>query len=194
MINIIWAVLIIVGIAVGVFTGRTEAVNEAIMNSAGTSVAMAGSLIGIYCLWLGMLKIAESAGLVQAIARRLEGVLAFLFKGIRRGSAAMGYISLNIVANMLGMGNAATPFGLKAMAELQEMNKDKKTASDAMCMFLIINTSSLQLLPLTIIGMRSAAGSGNPAEIVLPALIATSITTIVGIVAAKICERLGAKK
>lgn len=189
MINTIWGFLIIVGIIVGIATGKTEAVNDAIMNSAGTSVTMAFSLIGIYCLWLGILKIAEAAGIVEMMARKLRKILAFLFKGVSRGSDAMGYISLNIVANMLGMGNAATPFGLKAMDELQKLNKNKKVASDAMCMLLIINTSSVQLLPLTLIGLRSAAGSANPAEITLTSLIATAVTTAVGIIAAKICER-----
>lgn len=185
MINKIWAFMIIVGITVSFFNGNLEAVNDAVIESASTSVTMVISFIGIYCLWLGVLRIAEKAGLVESIARALKRPLSALFRGV--SGAALGYISLNIVANMLGMGNAATPFGLKAMDELQKQNAKKDTASDAMCMLLIVNTSSVQLLPLTLIGIRAAAGSLNPAEITIPALIATICTTVAGIVFAKLC-------
>jgi len=189
MINYIWAGLIVIGLVVGTLTGRLEQVSSAVMDSAKTSAELCLSLIGIYALWLGILNIADKSGMVKSISKKLEGVLCALFRGIRRGSEAMGYISLNLVANMLGMGNAATPFGLKAMAELQKLNPNKKVATNAMCMLLIVNASSVQLLPLTIIGLRSAAGSVNPAEITLPALIATAVTTATGIIIAKICER-----
>ena len=189
MINYIWAGLIVIGLIVGVCTGRLEQVSGAVMDSAKTSAELCLSLIGIYALWLGILNIADKSGMVKSISKKLEGVICALFRGVKRGSEALGYISLNLVANMLGMGNAATPFGLKAMAELQKLNPDKKVATDAMCMLLIVNASSVQILPLTIIGLRSAAGSANPAEITLPALIATVITTATSILLAKICER-----
>ena len=186
MINYIWAFLIVVGTLVGIATGKAEAVSAAAIDGAKDAALLCISLIGTYALWLGVLNIAKDAGLIAAIARRMRVVIKRLFPGVPKDSAASGYITLNIVANMLGMGNAATPFGLKAMKELQELNAHKHRATDAMCMLLIINASSVQLMPLTVIALRSAAASTAPGEIVLTALIATSITTIVGIAAAAI--------
>ena len=169
-------------------------VSDAAMNSAKDSITLCFSLVGVYALWMGILKIAQESGMVQGIAKKCEGLICKLFRGVKRGSEALGYISLNLVANMLGMGNAATPFGLKAMAELQKTNPNKKVASNAMCMLLIVNASSLQLLPLTIIGLRSAAGAENPSDITLTALIATTVTTVVAIIVAKLCERSSIRK
>lgn len=194
MINYIWAALIVIGFVVGVATGNLEAVSDAAMNSAKDSVTLCFSLVGVYALWMGILKIAQESGMVQGIAKKCERLICRLFQGVKRGSEALGYISLNLVANMLGMGNAATPFGLKAMAELQKMNPDKKVASNAMCMLLIINASSVQLLPLTIIGLRSAAGAVNPADITITALVATTVTTLTAIIIAKLCEKSSMRK
>ena len=191
MINYIWAFLIAVGTVVGIATGNAAAVSDAAINGAKDAGLLCISLIGAYALWLGVLNIARDAGLVSAIARRMRRVIAWLFRGIPRDSEASGYITMNIVANMLGMGNAATPFGLKAMKALQDMNDKKDRATDAMCMLLIVNASSVQLLPLTVIALRSAAGSAAPGEIVMTALLATSVTTIVGIAAGKILGGIG---
>lgn len=191
MVNYIWAFLIVVGTVVGLLSGNAQAVSEAAINGAKEAALLCVSLIGAYALWLGVLNIANEAGLVTSLARKMRGIIRRLFPGVPEG-AASGYITLNIVANMLGMGNAATPFGLKAMKELQALNPDKQRASDAMCMLLIINASSVQLLPLTVIALRSAAGSAAPAEIVLSALLATTVTTTVGIIAGKIFQ--GKKK
>ena len=190
MVNYIWAFLIVVGTVVGVATGKAEAVSQAAVEGAKEAALLCISLIGAYALWLGVLNIGKEAGLVDAIARRMRGVIRRLFPGVPESGAASGFITLNIVANMLGMGNAATPFGLKAMKELQAINPSKARATDAMCMFLVINASSVQLLPLTVIALRSAAGSAAPAEIVVTALLATTVTTTVGIAAAKIMRRL----
>jgi len=186
MINYIWAFLIAIGTVVGIATGNAAAVSDAAINGAKDAGLLCISLIGAYALWLGVLNIAKDAGLIAAVARRMRRVIGWLFRGIPKDSEASGYITMNIVANMLGMGNAATPFGLKAMKALQALNKQKERATDAMCMLLIINASSVQLLPLTVIALRSAAGSTAPAEIVLTALLATSVTTAVGIAAGKI--------
>lgn len=154
MIKVIWGGLILVGIAVGIGTGRVEELSQTILGSAKDAAELALSMIGIYCLWMGLLRIAEKSGMIQAIARGSERLICKLFTGIRRGSEAVSLITLNLVANMLGMGNAATPFGLRAMAALQEQNPHKRRASDDMCLFIVINTASVQLLPLTIIAVR----------------------------------------
>lgn len=191
MINYIWAFLIVIGTVVGVATGNAQEVENAAIEGAKEAALLCISLVGAYALWLGILNVAKEAGLVESLARRMRRVIRALFPDVPTGSEASGFITLNIVANMLGMGNAATPFGLKAMKALQELNPVKERASDSMCMLLIVNASSVQLLPLTVIALRSAAGSSAPAEIVLTALIATAITTAVGITAGKILQRTG---
>ncbi|WP_330605762.1 nucleoside recognition domain-containing protein [Guopingia tenuis] len=190
----IWGGLILVGIAVGIGTGRVEELSQTILGSAKDAAELALSMIGIYCLWMGLLRIAEKSGMIQAIARGSERLICKLFTGIRRGSEAVSLITLNLVANMLGMGNAATPFGLRAMAALQEQNPDKRRASDDMCLFIVINTASVQLLPLTIIAVRAAAGSSNPADIVLTAFLATLATAVFGVIGAKLCAGIGRRK
>ena len=194
MIKVIWGGLILVGIAVGIGTGRVEELSQTILGSAKDAAELALSMIGIYCLWRGLLRIAEKSGMIQAIARGSERLICKLFTGIRRGSEAVSLITLNLVANMLGMGNAATPFGLRAMAALQEQNPDKRRASDDMCLFIVINTASVQLLPLTIIAVRAAAGSSNPADIVLTAFLATLATAVFGVIGAKLCAGIGRRK
>lgn len=186
MMKYIWAGLITGAVLLGLVTGEIEAVSTAAMNGAGEAAKLAISLVGTYALWLGMLNILEKAGAVTAIAKRSERIILWLFKGIRKG-AATAYITLNLVANMLGMGSAATPFGLKAMEELKKQSTDGDRASHNMCLFLIVNTASVQLLPLSIIAVRAAAGSANPADIVIPALLATLGTAIFGIILAKLC-------
>lgn len=189
MINYIWAFLIVVGTVVGIASGNAQAVSDAAVDGAKEAALLCISLIGAYALWLGVLNIAKNAGIVSALAKRMRKLIGWLFSDIKKNSKATGYITLNIVANMLGMGNAATPFGLKAMKALQEENPNKGLATHSMCMLLVINASSVQIIPLTVIALRSAADSTAPAEIVLTAFLATSITTIVGITAAKIFKR-----
>ena len=189
MLNFIWAGLIVIGVIVGIATGRVDALSAAMLNSAKESAAMVLSLLGIYMFWMGILNIAKEAGLVQKLAKKMERVLGALFPEVPAGSRASGYISLNIVANMLGMGNAATPFGLSAMKELDELNRHRKIASNAMCMLLCINAASVQLLPLTLIAIRGSYGSAAPADIVLPSLLNTAITAVIAIVLAKIMEK-----
>ena len=189
MLNFIWAGMIVIGVIVGIATGRVDALSTAMLNSAKESAAMVLSLLGIYMFWMGILNIAKEAGLVQKLAKKMERVLGALFPEVPAGSRASGYISLNIVANMLGMGNAATPFGLSAMKELDELNRHRKIASNAMCMLLCINAASVQLLPLTLIAIRGSYGSAAPADIVLPSLLNTAITAVIAILLAKIMEK-----
>jgi spore maturation protein A len=164
--------------------------NDGIVAYAGTAVTIAIGLIGIMALWLGVMKVAEEAGLVQTLARGLKPVMTRLFPDVPAEHPAMGAMILNIAANMLGLANAATPLGLKAMEELNKLNKKAGMATDAMCTFLVINTSSVQVIPATAIAIRAAAGSANPTEIIVPVLIATSCATIAGIVSVKLLQRL----
>jgi len=189
LVNAVWIFLILIGLAAGFATGRTEAVTEAAFENARYAAELCFGLIGIYALWLGLMRVADKSGLVKALSRRMAPLMRLLFPGIPPGSPAIGSIAMNMIANMLGLGNAATPLGIKAMKELQAVNGQKDTATDAMCMFLVINTSSVQLIPATVIALRSAAGSANPGEITGTALVATICTTITGIAAALILKR-----
>lgn len=194
MLNYVWFGLIVLSVITAMLTdlaaGNTEkisAVSDAAISSAETAVELSIGLIGIMALWLGMMKIAEESGLVEAIAKIVKPVTIRLFPNVPPDHPAMGSIVLNMAANVLGLGNAATPLGLKAMQELQELNPRPDTATDAMCMFLAINTSSVQLiLPATVIGLMGTSAS----EIFLPTILATSLSTAAAIVAAKIFARM----
>ena len=190
MIAYIWVALITAGTVCGIALGNGQAVSDAVMNSAGTSAALCLGMLGTYMLWMGIMNIAKDSGLIEKFSRAMQKPLGAIFKGVKKGSAAMGYIAMNIAANMLGMGNAATPFGLKAMQELQSQNKEKHLPSDDMCTFLILNTASVQLIPLSVIAVRAAAGSKDPSEIVVAAFLATLITAIAGLIGARIFSRV----
>ena len=185
MINVIWAVLLISGFVVGAITGNIEGVTNAAIDSAKMAVQLALGLIGVMGLWLGVMRVAEDSGLIRGLSRLLKPIMVLLFPDIPPEHPAMGSMIMNISANLLGLGNAATPFGLKAMKELQTLNHDKDTATNSMITFLAINTSSVTLIPATTIGILSAAGATNPTEIIGPTIMATTISTIVAIIAAK---------
>jgi len=189
MVNGIWVLLILIGLVVSVFNGKLEAVTQSALDNAKYAVELCLGFIGIYALWLGLMKVAQESGLVSKIAEKSQRIMRLLFTGIPLRNPALGAVTMNIIANMLGLGNAATPLGIKAMKELQKLNPRKDTATDAMCMFLAINTSSVQLIPTTVIALRSAAGSSNPTEIIGTALIATICSTAVAIIAVKIMQR-----
>ena len=174
MINYIWYALIAIGIITGFATGNVQGITDAAISNAKTAVELSLGLIGVMALWLGIMKIAEDAGLVKKLSIALKPVMTRLFPDVPGDHPAMGAILMNISANVFGLGDAATPFGLKAMKELQSLNADEETATDAMCTFLAINTSSVTLIPATIIAYRAAADSANPAEIgqqLLPLLL-----------------------
>lgn len=163
---------------------------EGAIRHAKIAVEIALGLIGIMALWLGVMKIAEQSGIIKKIAQGLRPVLARLFPDVPVDHPAMGAVVMNIAANMLGLANAATPLGLKAMEELNKLNKKLGTATDAMCTFLVINTSNVQLIPATVIAVRAAAGSSNPTEILGAVIVATTISTVVGVVVVKLLARL----
>ncbi len=187
MLNYIWCGIILISVVIGTFTGKIDAVTEAAISSAETAVELSLGLIGIMALWLGMMNIAERSGLVELIAKLVRPITVWLFPDVPPDHPAIGSIVLNMAANMLGLGNAATPLGLKAMQELQELNPQKDRATDAMCTFLAINTSSIQLiLPATVVGLMGVKAS----QIFLPTIAATLMSTIAAIIAVKILSQM----
>ncbi len=183
MLNLIWLFLILGGIAVAAGNGRIDLVTETFFTAANEGVKVCLELIGLMTLWMGMLEVARQAGLIRILARLMQPVTVLLFPDIPPQHPALGAIIMNISANILGLGNAATPFGLKAMQELQKLNPWPDTASNAMCTFLALNTSCVILVPATIIGVRVAAGSANATEIVAATIFATGFSMFVVVLA-----------
>lgn len=190
MLNTVWLVLIVGSVAVALFTGNVKEVVNSVTESAGSAFKLALGFTGVMALWLGLMKIAEESGLVNHFTTLLSPLMRRLFPSIPDGHPAMAAMAMNIVANMFGLNNAATPLGIKAMKDLEQINPHKGTATDEMCMFLAINTSSVQLIPAGPIAFMAAGGSSDPTAIVLPALIATFVSTAVGITAARFLSRL----
>jgi spore maturation protein A len=182
MINTVWFVLMFTGLVVAALTGRVEEITGAVFASAEKAVAVGISLLSIMTFWFGMMKVVEESGLLDRMFRLMRPVARLLFPRLPDGHPATRSILMNMSANVLGMGSAATPFGLKAMQELQELNNDKETASDEMCTFLLVNTSSITLVPMTVVALRAASGSLNPAEIIGTTIIATCCSTVVAVV------------
>ncbi|PKM43605.1 MAG: spore maturation protein [Firmicutes bacterium HGW-Firmicutes-8] len=191
MVNIIWVSMILIGIIVAAINGNIDAVTTAALTGAQTAVDFALGLIAIMAFWLGIMKVAEEAGMIRLLSRLMKPLTAFLFPSVPRDHPAMGAIIMNISANVLGLGNAATPMGLIAMKELQKLNRsDPKTASDAMCTFLALNTSCITIIPATIIGIRIKAGSVNPTEIVGTTIFATAWAMLVAVVLDRVMRRV----
>lgn len=219
MLNYIWAAMILIGILYGAFTGNIEAVSNAALDSAGEAVDLCLTMAGVTALWVGLMEVAKNAGLIASMTRGISPFVSFLFPKIPKNHPAREYISTNIIANLLGLGWAATPAGLKAMEKLQELNEeecaknraaaggkagaeqkrekiwknragfDPKVASNEMCTFLILNISSLQLIPVNMIAYRSQYGSAVPTAIVAPAIAATFVSTAAAVVYCKWMDR-----
>ena len=181
MIHLIWLLMIVFGILVAGWQGNIEVINQAVFEGAKTGVTLSFGLISVLTLWLGLMKIAEEAGLLNALGNLLRPVVRFLFPSVPPGHPAEGYILSNLTANLFGLGNAATPMGLAAMKELQSLNPQKETATPAMCTLLALNTSGLTLIPTTMIGIRMTYQSANPTEIIGTTLAATFISTIAAV-------------
>ncbi|HAU1152248.1 TPA: nucleoside recognition protein [Legionella pneumophila] len=190
MLNLIWLGMILVSVVVGIIEGRIDDVVRAVTDSAKLGFELAISLAGIMTLWLGIMSVATESGLVSILGKILKPVLKRLFPDIPVEHPAMGAMVMNIAANMLGLANAATPFGLQAMKELQSLNQNLKVATNSMCTFLAINTSSVQLIPATAIAFLAANGSTNPSSVIFTSLIATTVSTLVAIVAVKQLAKL----
>jgi len=188
--NYIWGILILGGVLLAAINGRMAESTQALIEAAKSSVELAIGLIGLMAFWLGLMRLAEEAGLVQRISRLLRPVLRPLFPDIPKDDPALGNIVANLTANTLGLGNSATALGLKAMTELQRLNPVKNLASNSMVTFLAMNDSCITLVPATVIALRSSAGSANPTEIIGAVILATAIGFTVAIVAAKTLQLL----
>ena len=188
--NYIFYFLIVSSIIFGVINHRTQDVVNAILSGADLSVKIAFSLIGIMAFWLGIMRIAEKSGLVKILAKLINPITKRLFNELPEDNPAVGNVALSFSANALGLTNAATPIGLRVMEELQTQNKDKKSASNSMCLFLAMNTAGFQIIPATVIAILVAVGSKNPTEIILPTMIVTSTAFISAIIVAKILQKL----
>lgn len=186
MLNYLWSGMIIFSIIIAAFNGGMDAITQSALGSSKSAVELAFGMSGIVAMWMGIMRIAENAGMIEGLSKRMKPILNFLFPDIPDGHPAQKYIATNMIANFLGLGWAATPPGLKAMEELQKLNKVKDTASHAMCMFLIINISSVQVISINIISYRLAHGSTNPTEIIGPSILATAFSTLVAIIYGKI--------
>ena len=189
MLNYIWASMILIGIFVGMITGSLDSVGQSALDSATEAITVAIAMLGIMSLWTGLMKIAENSGLIDSLTNSMGFILKYLFPKFKKGSLVLKYISTNIIANILGLGWAATPAGLKAMEEMQKLNPNPERATKEMCMFLIINMSSLQLVTISVIAFRSQYGSNSPSEIIGPGILVTFISSIFAIIFAKIMER-----
>ena len=201
MLNYIWGGMIVIGILYGSLTGRMNAVTAAALDSSREAVTLCITMIGVMALWMGLMEIAEKAGLIDKWTRAISPFVSFLFPEIPKEHPARKYISTNIIANVLGLGWACTPAGLKAMEALADLEAQrgnpqyleagrKRTASKEMCIFLILNISSLQLIPVNMIAYRSQYGSANPAVIIAPAILATAVSTLTAVVYCKIKDKM----
>ena len=210
MLNILWGAMMLIGITYGAMTGRMGEITDAALSSAKEAVVLCITMAGIVAMWMGVMEIARSSGMIEKMTEKMKPLLRFLFPNLPRDHPAMEYISANIIANFLGLGWGATPFGLKAMEKLAELEEERRqengqeadinsrgklrilprgTASNEMCTFLILNISSLQLIPVNIIAYRSQYGSTNPAGIVGPGIVATLLSTVVAVVFCKMKDR-----
>ena len=200
MLNYLWGFMILAGLGAGIVTGQVEAVSNASIDSAGEAVNMAVTMLGIMSMWTGLIEVARQAGLLDRMTRGLRPVLSFLFPRIPQEHRVNEYLTANILANILGLGWAATPAGLKAMEDLAQLeekrrqtgylkNVPKDTASNEMCTFLILNISSLQLIPVNMIAYRSQYGSASPAAVVGPAVLATLVSTFAAVIFCRVMDR-----
>jgi spore maturation protein A len=189
MLNYIWFGLMAIALVVAAFNGTADAVTRGAVESAAAAVQIAIGLVGIMALWLGIMRIAEAAGLVALLGRLLRPLMRWLFPEVPAGHPAAGSLVLAVAANVLGLNNAATPLGIKAMEELQELNTEKDSASNAQVTFMAITTSGVQLIPATMIGVLAAAGAVSPTAIIGPSLVATALGTVAAVLAAKLLQR-----
>jgi len=189
--GVIWTLLVVASLVVAAATGRVADLTGAAAESAGKAVTVSLGLVGIMTLWLGLMRVAEEAGLVALLARAVRPVLRRLFPEVPPDHPAMGSMIMNMAANLLGLANAATPFGVKAMQELETLNPAKGTASDAQALFCAINTASLQLIPATVIALRAGAGSRAPHEIISATLLASACGVLVAVTVSKLLARAG---
>jgi spore maturation protein A len=193
VINIVWLLLVGSGILIAAVNGTLDSVSSEIVQSCKSAVEFVIGLTGLLMLWSGLMQVASASGLTESIAKAISPIVRFLFPSIPRRHPALSYISLAMSSNILGLGNASTPLGIKAIEELQKLNPRKDTASDAMCTLLAITTSSITVVPTTVIAMRGLTGSANPADILITTLIATTCSTAAALIADSLFRRASAK-
>ncbi len=194
MLNILWPIFIIISFAYAIFSGNVDKLNESIFSSTSESVNLCISLLGTICLWNGIMQIANKTSIIDRLTNLLKPVMNFLFPELKQEKEIQKEISLNVIANILGLGNAATPLGLKAMKSMQKKNPKKDTLTNSMITFIVLNTASLQIIPTTVIAIRSSMNSKNPTSIVFPVWIATICAAIAGITATKLFIKLTERK
>ena len=192
MLNIVWPIFIIISFSYAIFSGNLENLNSSVFDSVNDAINLTISLLGTMCLWSGIMQIANKTSAIDKLTKILKPLIRIIFPKI--STKTEKDISMNMIANILGLGNAATPLGLKAMKSMQEENPKKEILSDSMAMFIIINTASIQIIPTTVIAIRSSMGSSNPTAIVVPIWIASVITATAGIVITKIFIKLDKKE
>lgn len=185
MLNILWPIFIIISFIYAIFSGNVQEVNKSIFDSAGSAVELSITFLGTMCLWNGIMKIVQETSLMSKLTKLLKPIIRFLFPELKKDSPAKNEISMNIIANVLGLGNAATPLGIRAMNELQKENAKKDTLSNSMIMFIVLNTASLQLIPTTVIAIRTSLESENPSSIIVPVWIVTILAAITAIIVTK---------
>ena len=186
MLNILWPIFIILSVVYAIIFGNIEEVNTGIFNSLSEAVELSLTFLGTICLWSGIMEIDKKTSLINKLNKLLKPFINFLFPDLKNNEIAKQEISMNMIANILGLGNAATPLGIKAMKTMQKENKVKDTLSNSMMMFIVINTASIQLIPTNVIAIRTSLNSQNPTSIIIPVWIATIIAGVVGITLTKI--------
>lgn len=194
MMNYVWAGMILAAYLFALMNGNVEAVTQGALDGAKSAVEMTLALLGMMCFWTGLLEIAKRSGMTEKLARLARPLMSFLFPQLKRDGTAVSTIVMNMTANFLGLSNAATPLGLKAMEELNRANGGSSRASDAMCMFVVINTASINLIPTTLITLRSAAGSSDPFGIIVPVWISSLLSVTVGVAAVKMFSKKDARR
>ena len=191
MLNLVWPIFIIISIIFSFFSGNLKEINNSIFESTNSAVNLCITLLGTMCLWNGIMQIASKTSIMEKITNLLKPIMKILFPKMKKESKIYQEISMNMVANILGLGNAATPLGIKAMKSMQDENPDKKTLTNDMAIFIVLNTASIQIIPTTVIAIRNSLGSENPTAIIVPVWIATICAAIAGILATKIFIKLG---
>jgi len=194
LLNKLWPIFIVLSICYAIFTGNIEKINNSIFDGTKSSVELSINLLGTICLWNGIMEIAANTNIIGILTKFLEPILKILFPEIKNNAKIKSEISMNMIANILGLGNAATPLGLKAMKSMQKENKDKTKLTNSMAMFIIINTASIQLIPTTVIAIRNSLGSEKPTQIIFPVWLVTIIAAVTGILVTKIFIKIEGEK
>lgn len=191
LLNIVWPIFIVISFTFAIFSGNLDSLNTSIFESTQEAITLCITLLGTMCLWNGIMKIASETTLMKKLTHLLTPIIHFLFPELKEDSETKNAISMNIVANILGLGNAATPLGIKAMKAMQEKNENKEVLTNSMATLIVLNTASIQIIPTTVIAIRSSLGSSNPTAIIFPVWVATICAAVAGITATKLFIRFG---